>query len=275
MHIITPYNPWAPKKKKTWQEELWEQQAIAEAEAQMLAEASSRTLPPNSPDISVATAGPAVNAPAGAGNAPVAGWFRAQTVAAVPTIAFAATPGSAGPAPFSVTFLNMSSPDALNFWTWNWNMNDGTPNHTEKNPFHTFTQTGSYRVSLTGSAPNGTIVTQSVVILAVSASRPNMPLVPILVPTQVSGTVPMTVQFANRTPLYASVANVYKWTFSGSLGGYLGVDGALSYPITTSAVTEPSITFYRTGSYSVKLETTGSWDTSGSVFYLMAVSASA
>ena len=32
MEIITPYDPWTPKKPKTWQETVFEQQAIAEAQ---------------------------------------------------------------------------------------------------------------------------------------------------------------------------------------------------------------------------------------------------
>jgi len=46
MEIITPYDPWTPKKPKTWQETVFEQQAIAEAEARMIAEAQRPPPPP-------------------------------------------------------------------------------------------------------------------------------------------------------------------------------------------------------------------------------------
>lgn len=268
MHIITPYDPWAPKKKKkTWQEELWEQQQIAEIEAKMLAEASSRTLPPNSPDIAAATAGPAINAPAGAGGAPIVHWFSSQNAGSVTSINFAIVPSAMGTAPFTAQFQNLSSPDALNFWTWIWNFNDGTAGSTDRDPLHTFANTGSYNIALTGSSPNGTVVTQSVRVAYASASRPNLPITVAFTPTQTTGSVPLTVSFLNLTPNYSATnANTYKWIFSGSTTPVT--------PVTTSALTNPSITFYNTGSYSIKLETTGSWDVTGSAYYLLAVSAS-
>jgi PKD repeat protein len=266
MHIITPYDPWTPKKKKTWQEELWEQNQIAEVEAQMLAEVSSKTLPPNSPPIAQAVAGPAIGAPSGGGGAPLARWFSSNNPASVTSINFAITPSVTGVAPFTAQFVNLSSPDAVDFWTWVWNFNDGTALGSGTAPRHTFAQTGSYTVSATGSSPNGLIVTQSVRVSYVSASRPDMPITVAFIPTQTTGSVPLTVAFTNQTANFSATSNVYKWTFSGSTTPVT--------PVTTSVVANPSIVFYNTGSYSVKLETTGSWDVTGSRYYVLAISAS-
>jgi PKD repeat protein len=266
MHIITPYDPWSPKKKKTWREELWEQNQIVEVEARMLAEANSRTLPPNSPPTSLATVGPAAGAAAGAGGAPVVHWFASQNAANVTSINFTIAPSYTGTAPFAAQFVNLSSPDALNFWTWNWNFGDGTTD-SARDPLHTFAQTGSYSVSLTGSSPNGTVVTQSIRLSYASASRPDMPITVAFSPTQTTGSVPFTVDFINQTANFSSTdVNTYKWIFSGSTTPVT--------PVTTSAVANPSIVFYNRGNYSIKLETTGSWNVTGSAYYQLAISAS-
>jgi PKD repeat protein len=261
MHIITPYNPWAPKKKKkTWQEELWEQQQIAELEAKVLSEASSRTLPQNSPAISVATAGPMVNAGAGAGGAPRPNYFNPN----VNSITFTINPLT-GAAPFTANFINDSSPDAVQHWSWTWNFGDGSTS-AERAPVHVYANTGSYTVSLTGSSPQG-VVTQSVRTNYVSASRPDMPIAVTFTPTQTTGSVPLAINFVNTTANFSSTGvNTYKWIFSGSTKPVT--------PITTSVVASPTVVFYDTGSYSIKLETTGSWNVTGSAYYLLAVSAS-
>jgi hypothetical protein len=56
MHIITPYNPYASKNSKTWQEEAWEQQQIAEIEAKRSMEAENKALPIQPPKPSAPTA---------------------------------------------------------------------------------------------------------------------------------------------------------------------------------------------------------------------------
>lgn len=42
MHIIENHDPWSPKKDKTWQEKLWEQQELAAIEARARAEAEAK-----------------------------------------------------------------------------------------------------------------------------------------------------------------------------------------------------------------------------------------
>jgi len=42
MHIIEQHDPWAPKKQKTYQEILWEQQELAAIEARARAEEAAK-----------------------------------------------------------------------------------------------------------------------------------------------------------------------------------------------------------------------------------------
>lgn len=257
MHIITPYNPWAPKgKKKTWQEKLWEEQQIAEIEARVIAEAKSATLPQNSPDISSATAGPAINAAAGGGGAPPPQYFSPRDN----TVSFTPTNGTSSAA-LALQFINTSAPDAFQFNSWLWNFGDGTTS-TEKAPSHQF-PTGSFVVGLTGSAPRGAVSTAEGFI---SASRPDMPPSVTFSPeTPISGNVPFTLNLVNTTANYSLGGNTYKWTVSGSTKPVT--------PVTTSVTTNLSIPIINTGSYAIKLEMTGSWDVTGSTFILQGIAA--
>ena len=49
MHLITPYSPWSPKKNRTWQDEAWEQQQIAEIEAKTSEKTEKLNVPENLP----------------------------------------------------------------------------------------------------------------------------------------------------------------------------------------------------------------------------------
>lgn len=56
MHLIVHHNPWnSHNKKRTWQEEQWEQQQIAEVEARLLMEHREETM--NNSNVSTAAAG--------------------------------------------------------------------------------------------------------------------------------------------------------------------------------------------------------------------------
>lgn len=238
MHIITPYNPWAPKKKKTWQEELWEQNEIAEAEARMLAmlaEASSKTLPDNAPAIAAATVGPMVNAQAGGGGVPVPAYFTTAN----DIIDFSGTPETAD-APVTVVFTNLTTtPD---FDTYFWDFGDGTAYSSEINPTHIY-QTGSaYTVTLYVSHSNGD-VSSSLKTAYISASIPVVTAGFTYVTS--SGPGPITASFTNTTTNTSQTATTtYKWRFG---------DGA------TSTLTSPSRAYVLTGSITASLESTGSY----------------
>lgn len=250
MHIITPYNAWSPKKnKKTWQEQMWEQQQIAEFEAKMLAEAQSRTLPSNSPATSLASAGPTVNAMAGGGGQLPVQYYSPRDN----TIAFSVA-SNTGSAPFNVQFSNDSSPDAWQFDTWTWNLGDGTISN-DKSPAHVY-DTGSFIISLTGSSPSG--IKSYSTTLTITSSLPTV--VPSFTPLKSTGSVDggngYTVNFINTTGNGLS----YNWTFSGSTKPVT--------PVTTSVATNPSITFYNTGSYTVTLNATGYYGVTGTTSVL-------
>lgn len=146
MHIITPYDPWTPKKKKTWQEELWEQQQMAEVEAQMLAEASSKTLPPNSPATTVATAEPMANMGSGAGGKPVMAFIKRNDNL---TAAFTFV-SSSGAAPSTVTFTNTSTNLGPGTLSYLWNLGSGSLTSTAATPApQAYTKAATYTVTLT------------------------------------------------------------------------------------------------------------------------------
>jgi PKD repeat protein len=246
MHIITPYNPWAPKKKKTWQEEAWEQQAIAEAEARFLAEASSRTLPDNAPAIAEATAGPMVNAQAGGGGVPIPAFFNA--VGGLPD--FSGTPLTAV-APFTVQFTNLTPNNS--FDTHLWNFGDGTTS-TAKDPSHVF-NTGSFDVTLTETYSDGTS-TSSLKAAYISGSIPVVTAKFTYVTS--SWPAPVTANFTNTsTNTSVNPTTTYKWTLGNGQ---------------TTTLASPS-TVYQTGSFTASLEATGSYGKTSytsSLFYVPA-----
>jgi hypothetical protein len=253
-YLIEPYNPYEPdprKKKKHWmqiaeEEALFHQMQEAEAKRAILEALSSKTLPPNSPNIASPTVGPTVNAASGAGGRPQTQFFAPRDS----TVAFAASPSTSGSAPFTVQFINNSSLDAGQYDTWTWNFGDGT-SEGSKTPVHVY-QTGSFLVSLTGSSPGG--VTSFATQIAISASLPVS--APAFTPTQTtgstnSGSQAFSVAFTNTTPVIGAGPNTYLWIMSGST--------APVTPVTTSVLTNPTFTFQNTGSYFITLQASGSY----------------
>lgn len=236
MHIITPYNPWAPKKKKTWQEELWEQQQIAEIEAQMIAEANSRTLPQNAPNTSVATAGPAVNAAAGGGGAPAPAYFNPQVLGA---ISITGTPTS-GIAPYNVQF-SVNRP-AYAIKSSLWTFGDGTTS-TEYAPLHTYQSSSTARTaSLAVTYSNGTneLTVRNGYI---TATAPTVTAAFTLATS--SNAAPSTGSFTNTSTYNGSGTLTYLWIYgSGSLS--------------SSAATPTPIIYRNAGPYTASLAITES-----------------
>lgn len=239
MHIITPYDPWSPKrKKKTWQEEAWEQQQIAEIEAQVLKEASSRTLPPNSPDTSLATAGPAVNAAAGGGGHPPQQFFHPEE--ASPN--FNRSPASTV-APARVQFTNLTqNPHLYNF---NWTFSDGQTS-TLLNPLMLFDtgSTAGYGITASLSITNslGEVGTKSPDVYTVVA----LPTVAASFTTTSGSNIgPITASFTNATTNNSQIpSTTYLWLFG---------DG------TSSVAASPTHGYVNTGSYTASLQASGSY----------------
>lgn len=238
MHIITPYNPWTPKKKKTWQEEMWEQQVIAEFEARVLTEASSKTLPENSPPTSLATAGPTVNAAAGGGGAPVVSYFNASTASTAGALNFSATVLS-GVAPFS-TIFSTSYPASL-IGSYRWIFGDGTTS-TDAMPTHTYHSSSTlYTASLQVTYSSG--VSE---VLAkngyISASIPV--LTSQFTYTTTSNIAPVTASFTNSSTYNGNGTLTYRWIFGD------GTSSSLASPVAHPYV--------NSGSYTASLQVTES-----------------
>ena len=248
IYLVEPYNAYTDKakKKKHWAE-IVEEQALLE---KIIAEARSQTLPPNAPENSTPTVG---NSSAGAGGQPVCGYFSP-----VMSVSFLVAVTTAS-APSTFLFSNSSSPSLQGSGVANflWNFGDGSTS-TELNPTHTYVTTASnFSVTLkaTSIATNATAsTTQSLNITAptVAAGFSVSSSLTASTAGAVSGSAPLTVNFANTT-LTNNASNTisYLWTFgSGSL--------------TSSLETPPNIIYTATGSYTVRLTATGSFNIASS-----------
>ncbi|MCB9231901.1 MAG: PKD domain-containing protein [Bacteroidia bacterium] len=94
-----------------------------------------------------------------------------------PTVAYINSPPT-GCVPFDVNFLELTS-DAV---AWTWNFGDGSPVSNAQNPTHTFTEPGSYTVTLTGYSAGNCDATASTTVVLVQdtatadfSSNPNHP----------------------------------------------------------------------------------------------------
>lgn len=251
IYLVEPYNAYAPKNRKKHPAEVLEEQALLE---RIIAEAKNASLPENSPNISVATA--AGQSAAGGGGIPLFAYFAPRMTA---NFLVSVTTASA---PSTFLFSNSSNPDLLadGVATFLWTFGDGSTS-TAVNPTYTYTTTGSnFNVTLkaTSIATNATAsVTQSLNITAptvvagfnvsssLSASTAGA------VSGSISGSNPVTVQFINNTTTNNAANTIsYIWTFgSGSV---------------TSSLANPSFTYTATGSYTVRLTATGSFNIASS-----------
>ncbi len=241
IYLVEPYNAYAPKQnKKHWHQVIEEQALMARlvAEQMALQEAASRTLPPNSPQVSTPTVGNA----AGAG-----GVFPPQVfhpTDAVVTFSF--TPAAGGVAPLTVQFTNLTSNAEL--YNYLWIFSDGQTS-TEKNPTMVFQSGSSTKAHLTASLQ----VTSSVLGTAgassgrtfISASKPTVTAGFTLVTSSVSASAIVT--FTNTTVNTSQTpTTTYRWTFgTGSL--------------TSTSVTPDSVTYTARGPYTASLQSTGSY----------------
>jgi PKD repeat protein len=142
--------------------------------------------------------------------------------------AFSGSPVS-GSAPLTVSFSNTSS-DATNYA---WTFGDGNTS-TLASPSDTYTNPGTYSVTLVAVGPGGTNVLARNNYIIVGYPPP----VTAFNGSPTSGTAPLTVSFSNTS---AGATN-YAWDFG---------DGD------TSALTNPSETYTNPGNYSVTLTAVG------------------
>jgi gliding motility-associated-like protein len=139
--------------------------------------------------------------------------------------------------PFPVQFTDKSTTASGNISSWNWDLGDGTLS-SEASPFHTYTASGSYTVTLKATNSFGCAKTVSktqyikVAPGVQSAFTNNTPNV---------CSVPVTIDFTNASTGPGLLT--YRWDFG---------DG------TTSTDPNPSHTYTKAGSYSIKLVTVSS-----------------
>jgi PKD repeat protein len=145
-----------------------------------------------------------------------------------PVVAFSASPTN-GAAPLTVTFTNQTT-GATNF---SWTFGDG---HTSTNaqPVNTYTNAGTYTVSLVANGPGGTSSLTHTNFILVTNPPPTVAFT--ANPTK--GVVPLTVNFTNLT----IGATNYTWDFG---------DGH------TSTNSQPVNTYSNAGTYTVSLVANG------------------
>lgn len=152
------------------------------------------------------------------------------TVLPSPTVQFAASDSSVGCPPRTVSFTNLSTPNVTGGVTYSWDFGDGTTS-TAINPTHTYTQQGSFAVTL--------VVTNSSGCTKV-LSKPNYiqmtakPTAGFTATNTGSCFAPLVTSFSNTSV----GATSYQWNFG---------DGA------TSTQASPTHTYNAAGSYTVRL----------------------
>jgi PKD repeat protein len=149
------------------------------------------------------------------------------TVSVPPTAAFTGSPTS-GEVPLTVNFTNQSSGAT----SYLWNFGDSQTS-TATNPSHTYTQPGSFTVTLTATNACGSDDEVKTNYITVTCTPP----VAAFSGAPTSGEVPLTVNFTNQS----SGATSYLWNFGDSQ---------------TSTATNPSHTYTQAGSFTVTLTAT-------------------
>ena len=147
---------------------------------------------------------------------------------------FTGSPTS-GLAPLTVTFANLSS-NATNF---GWDFGDGQTS-TAVGPSNTYTNAGSYTVTLTAVGAGGTNTLARTNYIVVT--NPPPPVVADFTGSPTSGVAPLTVSFTNLS----TGATSYSWDFGDTQ---------------TSTVVTPGNTYTNAGSYTVTLTANGAGGT--------------
>lgn len=237
IYFIEPYNPYAPKRKKTPAEEIFEQNAQNEVIAKMmLAEAEANktpTTPPEAPNNAQAAPSVAGGPGAGAGGVPKPTFFRPLVENG---LAFSALSADA---PATLTVTNPSS--IYNLVQWDFGdgttLTDGPPQTS-----HTYSSTGSFLVKMTSSI-SPLVATSSVFSSSVPTVTANFTATP------TTGPVPLTVQF---TAFGNNITGgTFLWLFGSGSNGTGGV--------ASSSLQNPSFIYTSASAvYTVTLQVTGS-----------------
>ncbi len=154
------------------------------------------------------------------------------TVDGPPTASFGALPTS-GQVPLTVAFVDSS----LGATGWLWDFGDGAPGTTSQNPFHTYSQAGTYTVTLIVTAPCGADTLTLVDMITVTAPPPP---VSAFGADPTSGCAPLTVSFSD-----SSTGDITEWSWDFG-------DGSPADPNQN-----PTHTYTQPGVYTVSLTVTG------------------
>jgi YVTN family beta-propeller protein len=160
------------------------------------------------------------------------GYIAVSSDLNIPVTSFSASPTS-GKVPLTVSFTGQSTGSQT---TWKWNFGDGS-NSTEKNPVHTYNESGLYSVKLTASNSNGSNALTKTGYIAVVSNVSNTPVTSFSA-SPTSGKVPLTVNFTDKS---TGSPTSWKWTFG---------DGG------NSTEMNPVHTYNKSGNYTVALTTT-------------------
>jgi parallel beta-helix repeat protein len=152
----------------------------------------------------------------------------------VPVAGFTAAP-TTGQAPLAVDFTDTST-GLITSWSWDLN-GDGTPDSSVRNPSCTYTQAGTFTVSLTVTGPGGADTEIKTDYIIVTEPPP----VADFIGSPTSGPAPLTVQFTDQ-----STGTVTQWFWDFNNDG-----------LADSALQNPSQTYLTDGTYSVKLTVVG------------------
>jgi PKD repeat protein len=166
------------------------------------------------------------------------------TVSAVPleppVVDFSGEPTS-GVAPLTVIFADSSSNTPT---SWNWSFgDDSTENVTARNPVHTYTNPGTYSVSLNATNTAGLNVTTKTSYINVAAA----PLGPVadFSGTPTSGFAPLTVQFNDLSTGFVNPVT-YLWDFGD---GSTSTERNPSHTYTVYTPENYTVTFNVSGNY--------------------------
>ncbi len=159
------------------------------------------------------------------------GYIAVSGVLNTPTTSFSASPTS-GKAPLTVDFTDQSTGLPT---SWKWNFGDGS-NSTDKNPVHTYNESGLYAVKLTAGNANGSDALTKTSYIAVSGVLNISATSFTASPT--SGKAPLNVSFTDQS---TGSPMLWKWNFG---------DGS------NSTEMNPVHTYNKSGNYTVALTTT-------------------